>query len=490
MNPFQIPTGTELLRNPIVAGIVMVATVVLGYAMALGGFMTAAVVIAIPILFYSFYRLILKPEIGLTFALIINFFIIGISRYIPVKLGYLMDITLISTYIALFFHYYDKKIDLKPVNNDLTYLAIIWFSYVILEMFNPEALNKTAWFASMRGIGLYMVLVIPLVQFLYNQPRHLDRFLKIWGIISIIASTKAWMQLNIGVDRWEQKWLDEVGGITHLLWGNLRAFSFFSDAGQFGAAQGQIGIVAMIMFFYEKRFKQRMFWLVVFLTGYYGMSSSGTRGAIFVPFAGGALYLLIKKNVRVILIGSIFLVMIYSFFRYTIIGNSSYQVYRMRSAFTPDDDASFQVRLKNQAIFESYLKTRPFGGGIGHAGSRAITYTGETFLSSVATDSWFVLIWAECGIVGLYIHLFVLGFFTGKGLYIAMFQIKNKDLEIKITALLCGVFGILVASYGNAVLGQFPTGLLVYMSMAYVFMAPTLDKQLSQESLAAQTLNE
>ncbi len=490
MNPFQIPTGTELLRNPIVAGIVMVATVVLGYAMALGGFITAAIVIAIPILFYSFYRLILKPEIGLTFALIINFFIIGISRYIPVKLGYLMDITLISTYIALFFHYYDKKIDLKPVNNDLTYLAIIWFSYVILEMFNPEALNKTAWFASMRGIGLYMVLVIPLVQFLYNQPRHLDRFLKIWGIISIIASTKAWMQLNIGVDRWEQKWLDEVGGITHLLWGNLRAFSFFSDAGQFGAAQGQIGIVAMIMFFYEKRFKQRMFWLVVFLTGYYGMSSSGTRGAIFVPFAGGALYLLIKKNVRVILIGSIFLVMIYSFFRYTIIGNSSYQVYRMRSAFTPDDDASFQVRLKNQAIFESYLKTRPFGGGIGHAGSRAITYTGETFLSSVATDSWFVLIWAECGIVGLYIHLFVLGFFTGKGLYIAMFQIKNKDLEIKITALLCGVFGILVASYGNAVLGQFPTGLLVYMSMAYVFMAPRLDKQLSQESLAAQTLNE
>lgn len=401
-----------------------------------------------------------------------------------------MDITLISTYIALFFHYYDKKIDLKPVNNDLTYLAIIWFSYVILEMFNPEALNKTAWFASMRGIGLYMVLVIPLVQLLYNQPKHLDRFMKIWGIISIIASTKAWVQLNIGVDRWEQKWLDEVGGITHLLWGNLRAFSFFSDAGQFGAAQGQIGIVAMIMFFYEKRFKQRMFWLVVFLTGYYGMSSSGTRGAIFVPFAGGALYLLIKKNVRVILIGSIFLVVIYSFFRYTTIGNSSYQVYRMRSAFTPDDDASFQVRLKNQAIFESYLKTRPFGGGIGHAGSRAITYTGETFLSSVATDSWFVLIWAECGIVGLYIHLFVLGFFTGKGLYIAMFQIKNKDLEIKITALLCGVFGILVASYGNAVLGQFPTGLLVYMSMAYVFMAPRLDKQLSQESLAAQTLNE
>ncbi len=476
MNLFQIPTGAEILRNPFLVGIMLIAAIVLGYAMALGGMMTAAIVIAIPVLFYSFYRLILKPEIGITFAFIINFFIIGISRYIPVKLGYLMDITLISTYIAMFFHFYDKKLDLKPVQNDLTYLAVVWFGYIVLEMFNPEAVNKTAWFASMRGIGLYMLLVIPLVQLLYNTPKHLDRFLKIWAIISIIASAKAWIQLNIGVDPWEQKWLDEVGAVTHILWGNLRAFSFFSDAGQFGAAQGQIGVVAMIMFFYEKRLKNRLFWAVVFIAGYYGMSSSGTRGAIFVPFAGGALYIIIRKNVKVIIIGAIFLMFIYSFFRYTTIGDSSYQVYRMRSAFTPDDDASFQVRLKNQAIFEAYLKTRPFGGGIGHAGSRAITYTGETFLSSVATDSWFVLIWAEAGIIGLYLHLLILGYFTGKGLYISMFQIKNKDLEVKIAALLCGVFGILVASYGNAVLGQFPTGLVVYISMAYVFMAPSMDK--------------
>lgn len=482
MNPFQVPTGAELLRNPFLAGIVLIAAIVLGYAMALGGFMTAAVVIALPILFYSFYRLIRKPEIGLTFAFILNFFIIGISRYIPAKLGYLMDITLISTYIAMFFHYFDKKLDLKPLNNDLTYLAIVWFIYVFLEMFNPEAVNKTAWFASSRGIGVYMIMVIPLVLLLYNQPRHLDRFLKIWAVLSILASVKAWIQLNIGVDPWEQKWLDDYGGVTHILWGNLRAFSFFSDAGQFGAAQGQIGIVAMIMFFHEKRFKQRLFWLVVFVAGYYGMSSSGTRGAIFVPFAGGAMYLIIRKNVRVLIIGAIILAIIYSFFRYTTIGNRSYQIYRMRSAFALEDDASLRVRLKNQAIFEAYLKTRPFGGGIGHAGSRAITYTGETFLSSIATDSWFVLIWAETGIIGLYLHLFVLGWFTGKGLYISMFRLKNKDLEVKTAALLCGVFGILVASYGNAVLGQFPTGLLVYTSIAYVFMAPSLDKQLMAEA--------
>jgi peptidoglycan/LPS O-acetylase OafA/YrhL len=88
------------------------------------------------------------------------------------------------------------------------------------------------------------------------------------------------------------------------------------------------------------------------------------------------------------------------------------------------------------------------------------------------------MIWAESGIIGLYLHLFILGWFVGKGMYICMFQIKNRELEVKTAALLCGVFGILVASYGNAVLGQFPTGILVYTSMAYVFMAPGLDKKI------------
>jgi hypothetical protein len=481
MNPFHIPTGSEHLRNPLVAGALVLLTVIVGYGLAAGGFLVAGMIIALPVLFYGFYRLIDKPELGVTFALILNFIIMGLTRYIPIKLGYFMDAMLIAIYVAMFFHYFNTKLSLKPVRNDLTYLALIWFGYIILEFFNPEAVSKTAWFSSMRGIALYMILMIPLVQLIYNTPKHLDKFLKIWGIFSILASIKAWMQLNIGPDPWEQKWLDEVGAITHVLWGNLRAFSFYTDAGQFGAAQGQIGTVAMIMLFGVTKRSEKIFWLLVMMAGFYGMSSSGTRGAIFVPFAGLALYIIIRKNVRVIVVGAIFLAIIYSFFRFTTIGNSSYQIYRMRTAFVPADDASLQVRLKNQAIFGEYLKTRPFGGGIGHAGGRAIQYTGETFLASVATDSWFVLIWAEAGIIGLYLHLFILGWVIGKGLYICMFWLKDPELSLKISALLCGIWGILVASYGNAVLGQFPTGLVVYASMAYIFMAPLLDKEIRAE---------
>jgi len=457
-------------------GSVLIMAIGIGFIIAKGGFTIASILMVAPVVIYALNRVIARPEDGLTFAFILNFILMGLQRYIPVKMGYLMDITEIVIYIAIFFHYFDKKINISSLKSDLVILALIWFIYICLEFFNPEAISKAAWFASFRGIGFYMILTIPLVYLLYNSPKHLDKFLMIWGVFSILASIKAWMQLNIGPDPWEQKWLDEVGGITHIIWGNLRAFSFYTDAGQFGAAQAQIGLIASILMINEKKTGKRVFWIIVMIAGFYGMSASGTRGAIFVPMGGLFLYIILRKNFKAVLIGGIILAIFYSFMRFTTIGNSNYQIFRMRTAFVPDEDASYQVRLKNQRLFEDYLKTRPFGGGIGHAGDRALQYTPGTFLSSVATDSWFVLIWAECGIVGLYLHLFILGYIIGKGTYLCMFKLKDPDIQAKISALLCGIFGIMVASYGNAVLGQFPTGLLIYASMAYVMLGPGIDK--------------
>ena len=86
MNPFLAPTGSDLLKNPFIIGLVLIATVFLGYATVLGGYVTVALVIAVPVIFYSFYRVILKPEIGFTFALIINFFILLLLLLLPLEL--------------------------------------------------------------------------------------------------------------------------------------------------------------------------------------------------------------------------------------------------------------------------------------------------------------------------------------------------------------------------------------------------------------------
>ena len=486
-NPFYKYSGSDLLKNPVVAGLVIMFSILTAYALSLGGFLVAIILFSIPVLFYALYRLFLSPEIGLSFIFVLNFFILGISRYIPVKLGYLMDISLFLTWIAWFFVYFEKRMSLAILKNDLILLAFIWFLYLLFSFFNPEAYSKMAWFSAVRGIGLYMILTIPLIFLLYTEPKQLDKFLMIWGIISILAALKAWMQMNIGPDPWEQKWLDGGGAITHIIFGKFRAFSFYSDAGQFGAALAHVGLVAMLIMLIVPERKKKIFWGAVMIAGYYGMSVSGTRGALFVPIGGGLLYIILNRNFKAFIIGLFLFSIIYVFFRYTYIANSNYQIYRMRSAFMPEDDASYMVRIRNQKLFAEYLKTRPFGVGVGHAGSRAKTYAQESFLSNIATDSWFVLIWAENGIVGLYLHLFILGYFVGKGTYIVMFELRDKVFRGKIMALLSGVFGVLTASYGNAVLGQFPTGIIIYSSMAFVFLSPYMEQKLLAEKKLLNT---
>ncbi len=146
----------------------------------------------------------------------------------------------------------------------------------------------------------------------------------------------------------------------------------------------------------------------------------------------------------------------------------------MRSAFDPNDP-SLQVRLENQKKLKVYLATRPLGGGIGHAGVKAQRFLPNSFLANVATDSWYVLIWAETGIIGLIIHLFILIYILARGSFIIMFRLTDPDLKILMSALLSGMAGILVASYGNAVVGTMPTSILIYTSMALVLNSKRLD---------------
>jgi hypothetical protein len=131
-----------------------------------------------------------------------------------------------------------------------------------------------------------------------------------------------------------------------------------------------------------------------------------------------------------------------------------------------------------------YLATRPLGGGVGHGGKKAKKYLPDAYLSQIATDSWYVLIWVEQGIIGLILHLFILFYILIKSSYNILYRIRDPILKIKVTALTAGFAGVMVASYGNAVLGQMPTSVLIYISMAIMLNTEVLEekeyKQVSQ----------
>ncbi len=271
--------------------------------------------------------------------------------------------------------------------------------------------------------------------------------------------------------------MDTVGAITHIILGQLRVFSFFSDAGQFGAAQGAAGAVGLLVALVVKTPQRKVFFLIMGFMGLWGMMLSGTRGAMIVPMISGIVYLILRKNLRILVIGGLFMAFIYVFFAYTYIGDSNYQVARMRTAFRPEEDASYQVRLDNRLILKAYLADKPFGGGIGAAGNWGQRFSPQGFLANVATDSWYVQVWAEQGIVGLFIHLFFLSFIMLKGFYLVMVRTKSVEIAGILGALIASFAGSMGASYVNGVLGQMPTGALIYLSWGFILMAQQLDRQ-------------
>lgn len=479
INPFDTATGSDKLHLPGYLAILVAALLISGYLIAEEGITVAIALFILP--FIAIYMILLfhKPIVGLYSAIALGFVLLGIPRYIkglPV-IGVAMDGILILTYIALIFNQFYVRINWKPANKDITILAAIWFGYALIQFLNPEAHSKVAWLAGMRGVALYMMLVIPLTLILIDNRKKINFFLTLWGVFSLLVSLKGIMQITIGVDPWEQQWLNDGAAGTHVLFGKLRVFSFLSDAGNFGANQAYSAVVATLISFSEKTFKRKLFFILVAILGFYGMLLSGTRGAISIPLSAFLVYFILKRNTAVMVTGFILIIGVFVFFKYSTIGNDNQQIRRMRSGFDPNDK-SLQVRLENQKKLKTYLVSRPFGGGIGHGGVKAQRYLPNAFLSNVATDSWYVMIWAEQGIVGLALHLFILFFIIAKSGYLIMYKLSDPELKQKMTALTAGMFGIMVASYGNEVLGTLPTGMLIYVSMALMLNAQQLEKNL------------
>ncbi len=472
-------TGSYKLNDPIVIiGIFLIAAII-SYVVAFGGIRYGIILMFTPIGLVFLNRLFSDPSIGLMATVIMAFFAIGITRYVPgIPLGLSIDGLLALTFIAVFFKNFYTRLKPEAFYNDLVFFMALWFLYSIGQLFNPEALSRTAWFYAMRGLSLYCLLAVPLTFLLFNKYKHLNQFLYVWGAISIFGTFKGFLQLYIGPDYAEQRWLNEVGAITHILFGELRVFSFYSDAGQFGAAQAAAGIVGIIVALNVKSTRDKIFFWIMGLSGLYGMMISGTRGAIIVPAIGAMVYLIHRKNVQVIVSGTMVMILVYVFFKFTFIGQNVAQIRRMRTAFRPEEDASLQVRLENRRILSVYLATRPFGGGIGSAGDWGQRFSPNGFLANIATDSWYVQIWAEQGIIGLTLHLLILAYIFVKGSYLIMFKVDDPELRGKLSAVLAGFAGIMGSSYGNGVLGQIPTGILTYVSWAFVFMGPILDRDI------------
>ncbi len=315
-----------------------------------------------------FYFFCKNPIIGIYSMIVMGFLIPFFNRYFPVApFGLSIDSLLVLTIVIYFIKEW-RNFSLKPLKNSLTLAFFIWFLFVVMMLGNPLVRSYIAWFYAMRGLALYSFLIVPLGFLIFNDRKNFERLFLLVVLFEIIGSLWGIKQLFIGVSAAEQRWLDAGAADTHILFGKLRVFSYFTDAAQFGSSQAHIGLVSLVFAIADKIKWRKWYYFIGAILCFYGMLISGSRAPIIIPAAGGLIVLIMSKKWKLLIIGLTIGIGAFVFLKYTTILQSNYQINRLRTALDPKDDPSFMVRKNREMAVAKYLKGKLLGEGIGSAG--------------------------------------------------------------------------------------------------------------------------
>lgn len=461
-------------------------TVGAGFLISKLGPVAAILAVVAPIGLALAIGVLLEPRFGLLLYVQLSF-IVGFARFIPAEIpfGLLVDGLLALTLLSTFLN--GQRMQWNRMRSLAFALIAIWFLYTVIELINPEAPYRPAWFFHVRPFSLHwfqvacIVLVAPITR---NDIRIL---VNTWLFWSFLAALWAYKQQYIGLTTAEWRWLIEGGNAkTHLLFNKLRCFSFYSDAAQFGAEMAGVTLVSVIRVFEEKKLSRKLFFLALGLVFFWGYALSGTRSALFVLLAGFPFYLLLKRDIPKLLIGMAVATPLFLLLMYTSVGSSNYEVQRMRSALTPMNDPSFILRLQNQERLKTYLKDLPFGAGIGTSTDMGARFSPWHWAAQIPPDSWYVELWIETGRVGVSLYILMLLGFVGIGIY-RVWQLNDPWLVKVMYAFLAEFVGIALMGYSNPVLGQFPTNSVVFISTLLVATCYRWDTNTSDSTIHSIT---
>lgn len=429
------------------------------------------------------YLCILNQYIALVLLAVVNYFIMGLGRYItlPIPTSVVFDIVFGFIFITVLFRNLANKDDFRNVFNLYFAFMLVWFTYCFINVGNHATgtIHFNAWLGNVRVISLYALITSVIIAISAKNYKFIHWFLILWGILTLLAVAKGYWQKNHGFDTAEWAWVSTRGAKTHLLSTGTRYFSFFTDAANYGCGMGLSLVTFFLSSLYVKHKLLKIFYLLVAAAGVYGLLISGTRASMAVPVAGLGLFIFLCKNWKISLSSATILLLVLFMLKFTTIGNSNRLIRRMRTVFDTED-ASLNVRFENQKALKAYMSEIPFGIGLGVDAEEVPPQNKYRFVATCPPDSELVYIWIHLGKVGLIVYLVLQVLMYICACCILLFRVKNPEIRGPLTGMLCGTAGMLVASYANQIYFQFPNGPLIYTCLTLVFLAPYFDKQYSE----------
>ncbi len=466
----------------VVYALLFLGLAALATAIIANSIMMAAAVIAMPLFLFLLISGMQYPMVSYISYCAITFYYAAIYRYANIEgLSGILDTFLAICLFSIGINLAggnNSRYHWKNLFNILVIGELCWIVFRLLELFAPY--TQVDSIMAHRSFFIALPISYLLSGVLLDSHKKLKISLILIGVYVITAALKLLWQKIYGWDQAEIRFLMQGAWHTHLLRDGIRYFSFFSDAGNFGASMGVFFTTFAIISTALKKGLFKYFCITITALAGLGMIMSGTRGAMVIPFAGIVLYTLLAKNTRIFFSVSAFGILAFCFFYFTNIGNSNGFIRRARTAFRPNEDASFNVRLENQKRIAYYLKDKPFGVGIGGhlIDTERILVLDEEY---IPTDSHFVDMWVETGIVGLCLYITILVSILLRCCYILFFKIRHSQLRKILIGLLAGIFGLWLNGYVGRATGFTPGTLLIPIFLSFVLNGPYIEKHMPKD---------
>lgn len=446
--------------------VALLTALVAGWLVGVWGLVGAVVIILVPLLIAMVLGVMISPKFGLFLYVQLSYLIPIVIHFntveLPIPIGTVIEAIQVMVLLGIFLN--GRQMEWHRLRNPAFYLVLIWVGFTCLQYFNPETPDRASWLIRFRTLSFQWLCAAIIVSVIPITRRDIKVLLVSWFVWSLAAAAWGFKQQYIGLTESEMDWLINFGAKTHLLFGQLRSFSFYSDAAQFGVEMAGATLVCLILCIESTRWRNRLVFLVLTAVFFWGFAVTGTRSALFVLFGGFPFYLLLKRDLPRIVVGGCIGGLLLAFLLFTNIGNGNYQIYRIRTALHPTEDPSFVLRLENQKLLKAYLEPLPFGVGLGTSSISGATYNPNHWAAIVQPDSAYVIVWIETGIVGVILYLSILLALVGLGVY-NVWQVKDKRLQVLLIALLSQFVGVILMAYSNTIMGQFPTTTMMYISI-------------------------
>ncbi len=404
----------------------------------------------------------------------LSIFMFFIQRSAPTNfpLGVVYDFLVIVTFISMLLTGRDKQ-NWSNLLNPVTWAFLVLIFYHLIQVFNPNG-TTIAWVVSLRRHILF-VLYIFFLQVVLDK-KYLKKLIKLWLGFAIIVALYGIYQEIFGLTQAELNWIysnpDRVS--IYVVWGEMRNFSFLSDPSAYGIFMAFSALTSMIYTLRSPRLKSKVIYGIISLIILVAMNFSGTRTAYAMIAAGIMLYSLLTfrspKTFGVVSVTSLlFIAILFGPFY-------GWQINRIRSAFSPSEDASMGVRDQKRLHYQPYVQSHPFGGGVYTTAFYGLMYAPEHEFAGFDPDSGYLEMAMESGWIGLLILLLFMFVVVRSGTD-KYFQLQDPELKTILLAHLVPFFSLSIAHFAQNAIYPKPVDLLVALSLAIIAQVGEVTKK-------------